>query len=97
MATFYPLRKVNSLAVEVGTTSSVVLPANDHRKFCVLINDSNANIYISFGSPASVNTGVRISAGGFSYEIDNTNLWVGEIHAIHSGLGTETLLIQEFY
>jgi hypothetical protein len=95
LATFYPLRKVNQQAVDVGTTSSVILPANEHRKFCVLVNDSNANIYISFGSPASINNGIRISAGGFSFEIDNTNLWVGEIHAIHSGTGTKRLLIQE--
>jgi hypothetical protein len=93
---FYPLRKVNSYLVDVTTTSSLVLPANDYRKFCILINDSNATIYLKFSSPAALNSGIRISGNGFAYEIDNTNLWVGEIYAIHDGVGLKRLLIEEF-
>lgn len=96
MASFYPLRTINSVIFEVSTSSQLVLPANPHRKFAILVNDSNANIYIKFGLPAVLHSGVRISSNGFSYEIDNTNLWVGDIFAIHDGSGTKKLLIEEF-
>lgn len=80
----------------VTTTNALALPANEFRKFCILINDSDTDIYIELGADAAVNTGIRISAGGFSYEIDRTNLWVGEIFAIHGGSGFKNLLIKEF-
>lgn len=96
MASFYQLRKINSVSFDVTTSSQLVLAANELRKFCILINDSSENIYIKFGSAASLNNGIRISANGFSYEIDNTNLWVGDIYAIHGGSGNKKLLIEEF-
>jgi hypothetical protein len=96
MAAFYPLRKINSLAFSVTTASQLVLAANEHRKFCVFINDSNRDIYLKFGGAAALNQGIRISANGFSYEIDVTNLWVGEVYAIHGGAGTKNLLIEEY-
>lgn len=85
-----------SYAIPVTTSSALVLAANEHRKFCILINDSDADIYIELGNSAAVNTGIRISANGFSYEIDNSNLWVGDIYAVHGGSGSKNLLIKEF-
>jgi len=93
---FYPLRKVNSLQVNVTATSSLILAANEQRKFCIFINDSSSTIYLKFGSAASLSAGIRISAGGFSYEIDKDNLWVGDVYAIHNGTGNKLLLIEEF-
>lgn len=68
---------------------------NERRKYCILINDSNQDIYIRLGSAAVANEGIRISAGGFAYEIDHNNLWVGDIYAIHGGSGSKNLLIME--
>ena len=96
MATFYALRKINRLPVGVTTSSSLILPADEQRKFCVFVNDSNENIYLQLGLPAVLNEGIRISANGFSYEIDITNLWVGDVYAIHGGSGAKNLLIMEF-
>jgi hypothetical protein len=49
------------------------------------------------GGDASLHSGIRVSANGFSYEIDNTNLWVGDVYAIHDGIGTKKLLIEEYF
>lgn len=97
MASFYPLRKINSITFDVTTSSQLVLPANEHRKFAIFVNDSSSTIYLKMGGAASLHSGIRISANGFSYEIDNTNLWVGDVYAIHDGIGTKKLLIEEYY
>lgn len=96
MAFGYPLRKVNGVVFDVTTASQLALAANEQRKFCIFVNDSNETIYLNFGASASLNSGIRISANGFSYEIDCSNLWVGSVFAIHGGTGVKKLLIQEF-
>lgn len=94
---FYQLRAFNDYSINVTTASSLVLAANERRKFCIFINDSDETIYLKFGAAASLNAGIRISANGFSYEIDNTNLWVGDVYAIHGGTGNKVLLIEEYF
>lgn len=91
-----PLRKINEVAFSVTSTSQLVLAANERRKYCILINDSNQNIYIRMGSTAVANQGILIAANGFAYQVDAINLWLGDIYAIHAGSGSKNLLIQEF-
>lgn len=93
---YQPLRKKVGSTVNIGTSSTLALNANESRKFAILINNSDEDIYIDFGEAASVDSGVRISAGGFSYEIDRQNLWAGSIYAIHGGSGLKQLLVMEF-
>jgi hypothetical protein len=91
-----PIRTILSAPFNVTTTSQLVLAANEQRKFAEFINNSDENIFLSFGSAAAVDDGVRISADGFSYEIDFANLWLGDVFAIHGGTGNKKLLIREW-
>lgn len=83
------LRKPNNFGTDVTTTSSVLLSANSLRKHVTIINSSDTNIWIGFGQAAVVGQGIFLEANGGAYEIDGHNLYVGEIQAIHAGVGSK--------
>lgn len=79
----------------VGTASLTALAANENRKYALLINDSDTDIYLCFGTPAVTHKGIRLNANGGAHEITALNLYKGIITAIHGGTGTKTLLVTE--
>ncbi|GAI11651.1 unnamed protein product [marine sediment metagenome] len=79
----------------VTATTKVVLLANRNRSYALLVNDSDVVIFIWKGKVATLNRGIRLNAAGGSYEINSTNLYKGEISAIHGGVGNKALLINE--
>ena len=81
-------------AVTVGAVTTLVLAFNGHRTNAVLTNDSDQIIYIARGNAAVMNDGIRLNAAGGSYEIDDTNLWRGQINAI-CALGDANLCVSE--
>ena len=83
--------------VAVTTASGIALAANANRLYALLINDSDTVIYIKLGATAVANQGIRLSAGGGSYEMSKKlgNLYTGVINAIHGGTGDKTLLVTE--
>lgn len=68
--------------VAVGNTDTQVIVSNASRKFAVFVNDSNEVIYLSLSATAVINEGIRLNAGGGAYEINQTNLYTGEVSAI---------------
>lgn len=66
----------------IGIASSLVLVANDMRKIVVLTNDSDTPIYLAFGADAEAGMGIRLNAEGGAYEINQSNMFKGTIHAI---------------
>jgi hypothetical protein len=92
---YYALRKVADDPGTVGTTSTLILPANENRKYCIIINTSDVDIYLRLGKPAALGSGIFLAKNGFAYEIDNNNLWVGAIYAIHGGVGNKSVSILE--
>ena len=66
----------------VGTTSSTILAANQHRVYTIITNTSDTDIDIAFGETAVSGRGVRIVCNGGTYTIDWTNLWQGAVNAI---------------
>lgn len=80
----------------IGTATGVAIAANDDREYLLLINDSDATIYLGIGAAAVVNQGIRINAGGGSYEISprNGNFTTVDINAIAGG-ATKLLLVTE--
>ncbi|MFW9821379.1 MAG: hypothetical protein ACFFE4_00495 [Candidatus Thorarchaeota archaeon] len=52
--------------ITVGNTSTLILAASDTREYIGLVNDSNENIYVSFGSAAVMNQGLRLNSNGGS-------------------------------
>jgi hypothetical protein len=69
----------STTAVSVGTTDTAILPANLGRREVTIVNDGANVVYLSFGTAAVANAGVRLNAAGGSY---TTNNWEGTIRGI---------------
>lgn len=82
------------LSKDLIATQEEVVPNNPERRYCLLVNDSDATAYISLGSPAVANQGIRVNANGGSYEINLTNPFSGPIYAISTGV-TKRMMITE--
>lgn len=80
MADYDPNKDANNGKVTVGTTSTTVRAANPARKFLFLCNDGTETIYVSLGSAAVMNTGIRLNAGGGSTIINEQ--YTGVVSAI---------------
>jgi len=79
--------------VEVGTESTLVLKANERRKYASFVNDSLQIIYLSLGWPAAVGEGIRLNPEGGWYEIRWGNLFRGDVFAIvPTGVGSLTVV-----
>ena len=77
--------------VSVGATSTTVLAANADRRYAIIVNDSDENIYLKLGSSAEMNKGIRInSAGGTFME----NIYTGIITGICSS-GSKNVTVTE--
>ena len=83
------------LKLAQSTATKKVLPANPGRIYALFVNDGTDVIYLGMGKPAASGRGIRINGSGGNYEINLTNPFHGEIHAI-SAAGTPDLLIQEW-
>lgn len=57
--------------VSVGVASTVVVAANNARRGLVLVNDSDSDIYIARGTAAVVGSGIKLNAGGGTFENDS--------------------------
>lgn len=84
-------------AVSVTTNSQKILDANDNRKYVLFVNDSDSIMYLKIGNNAVLNEGIRLNAGGGSFEMSAGlgNLDTRAIYAIHGGTGDKKILITE--
>ena len=89
------LEKSSDHSLDVGVASALVLPANKNRTAATFVNDSDTKIYLRLGQEAALNTGIVLNANGGAFELNKTNLWKGEVHAICS-LATKKLCIMEW-
>jgi hypothetical protein len=80
----------------VTGTSSEIVPVTQNRSYLLIQNDSDATIYLALNEDAEVGKGIRLNAGGGSYEINFTNLFTGAVHAITAS-GSKNVCIQEGY
>ncbi len=83
-------------AVSVGVATGEALAANDKRQYALFVNDSDAVIYLKVGANAALNQGIRLNAGGGSYEMSALagNLSRAAVNAISSG-AAKNLLVTE--
>ena len=80
--------------IDVQATSTKVLDIEDDRKYVLFVNDSDEEIYLKFGAAAVVNEGIRLNAGGGSFEMNYQlgNLCTAYVRAICAS-GTKNLLV----
>jgi len=89
-------------SVSVTTTSANIIPATS-RKFLILQNISDEDIYININGPVTVadgaEAGLRIKADGGSMSfpdlISSSRANDFSVHAIHGGVGSKSLRIIE--
>ncbi len=83
--------------LQVTTASQIALAAEANRKYALLVNVSDAPIYLKIGEAAVVEEGIPLLTAGSSYEMSSGlgNLDKRNIYAIHGGTGTKNLLIAE--
>ena len=79
----------------VSNSSISVIAANQNRQFANLTNDSAQVIYLALGSTAVLNSGIRLNAGGGSYEINMNNMYKGQVSAITTPSGSLNLCYVE--
>jgi len=84
-----------SASVNVTAQGVTALAANPTRKGAILVNDSDAVIYLKLGADPATDAAIRLNANGGSYEINATNLYTGIVTAIHAGAGEKPLLVTE--
>ena len=81
------------LGLTVGLTDQLVLPSPTTKRVYLLIQNTHAtqNLYVNFGANASVNSGIRIIAGG-NYELTQF-IPQDDIHIIADGINTTGVLV----
>lgn len=80
----------------VINVSAEIVPLNQNRCYCLIQNDSDSTVYLALNAPAVVGQGIRLNAGGGSYEINFINLYTGAVNAI-TAAGSQNVCIQEGY
>lgn len=65
--------------VTVGNTPTTVIASNSDRRFVVIVNDSDEDVYLNLSATAVINEGIRINANGGSYIED---IYTGAISGI---------------
>ncbi len=81
----------------VGTATGTAVPANAARKYLLVINDSDTDMYLGLDGDAVANEGIRVNSGGGSYGMSfkDGDLFTGLVTAIHGSTGTKKLLYTE--
>jgi len=82
---FFAESKIRDLKpgnVNVGTTSTVVLPGNTGRVYLALCNDSSSKIYIGVGTAAAWGVAPPLISNGGVLEMPYFMLHFGTINAI---------------
>lgn len=88
-----PITPTHSI-VEVGVANTLVLDANPNRKYLLIANNSDTDMYINLEGDAVVGQGIPLNKGG-NYQMSSNYISVGAINAIHNGVGNKQLLVTE--
>lgn len=83
-----------SSGVTVGNTTTEILAANSGRKYAVLINDSAEEIYVSLGTDAVLNKGIRLNRRGGTFTISGFRPYRGAINGICSSGGMNMCVME---
>lgn len=84
----------NNIIIAITNVSKLVLAANSNRKYAYIYNQTGGVIHIKLGATAVFGEGIRMT-NNTMYEINSTNLWVGDIYAIKSGATPQNLDVFE--
>lgn len=87
--------------VDVLPAGTLVMTVDRLCRYVALTNASDTDMFIALHtsddgvtSTAELNKGIMLLKNGGAYELNNTNMYYGEIWAIHGGTGIKRLCVQ---
>ncbi len=80
-------------SVTIGATSTTVMAAKSGRLYATLTNNSDEDMWISLGSAAVLNKGIKLMPNQ-SFEINGFKLFRGAVYAICAS-GSKSMAIFE--
>ncbi len=83
-----------STGVTVGSSSTQILPATSGRAYAILVNDSSEEVYLSLGSAAEMNKGIRLNRRGGVFSIGGSKPFRGVINGICSSGGKNVCVME---
>ena len=79
----YSFSSITHTSTSTSASANIKLLDSDaDRQYALIENDSDTIVYVGLTSASSTvvaNTGIRINASGGTYEIDQDNLYTGEV------------------
>lgn len=88
-----PLDAILHKSVDIPSTGDVVVESSLSRRYLLIVNDSNAVVYLYCGQQGLDNTGIRLNADGGQWEMNTPILCA--VYAKHNKSGTKRLLVTE--
>lgn len=80
--------------VTITNSSTQILAANTSRKWCIMTNTGNRDIFVAMGQTALVNKGILIGRNGGSLTLTASALSTEAINGITTG-GSSSMTYQE--
>lgn len=74
-------------SVTVGVASTEIIAAEPTRRYAIIVNDSNEDMYLGIGAAAVMNAGIRLNKKGGAYEVNADNLTTQAINGITASGG----------
>ena len=91
----FPNLTLTHTTIQVSTTSTSILPANSNRKYLLIVNNSDTDMYLSFGTDAVLNEGIPVNSSNGNYELQPWFISTQAINCIHNSVGLKNLLVTE--
>lgn len=83
---------------DVATTGTRIAVRDPLRKFLAITNASEEVVYLalSVGSTnkAVVGRGIYLAPNGGAFELNNSNMYYGDVWAIHGAVGVQRVCVQ---
>ena len=84
----FPIDRATDTHAFVADAPVIIVNANESRADLKIVNDSDVIVYIARGNAIAANNGIRLNANGGVFNMDQTDLFLGDIYAI-CGIGQD--------
>lgn len=78
----WPVPSVDDTFGTVAAATGEVVAANPNRLDLKIVNDSDVVVYLARGNPAVIGSGIRLNPNGGSYEMEESDFFLGAFNAI---------------
>lgn len=78
----HPIERANDTVAGVVDVDSIIVTANEERADLKIVNDTEFIVYLARGNAAVAGSGIRLNGNGGVFNMDQVDLFLGDIHAI---------------